>query len=196
MRNKRGITLIALIITIIVMLILVAVVINVAYQERLFEKARVAAYNTQREAYKEELLSAVASTYDEITAENVKKGLSKKWQVRDNEDETLLICSVDEYVFIVNKNKKTIQEGENSLVFNSFNTKISERGDIIISNLGISSNSDLYTKIGNIDLSISNNDNCKVIGKSDSGDVNVDPKYNNGNVEVNVETSRGNIKVS
>ena len=73
MRNKRGITLIALIITIIVMLILVAVVINVAYQERLFEKARVAAYNTQREAYKEELLSAVASTYDEITAENVKK---------------------------------------------------------------------------------------------------------------------------
>jgi hypothetical protein len=87
-------------------------------------------------------------------------------------------------------------KGENSLVFNSFNTKISERGDIIISNLGISSNSDLYTKIGNIDLSISNNDNCKVIGKSDSGDVNVDPKYNNGNVEVNVETSRGNIKVS
>ena len=58
MKNK-GITLIALIITIIVMLILVMVAINVAFQENLFQRTKVAADKTQRETDKEALLTAV-----------------------------------------------------------------------------------------------------------------------------------------
>ena len=58
MSNKRGITLIALIITIIVMLILVAVTINVALNGGLFTKARDAADQTQVEADRESLLMA------------------------------------------------------------------------------------------------------------------------------------------
>ncbi|MBQ2917265.1 MAG: hypothetical protein IJE59_03725, partial [Clostridia bacterium] len=43
MRNKKGITLIALIITIIVMMILVGVTVNVALNGGLFDKAKDAA---------------------------------------------------------------------------------------------------------------------------------------------------------
>ena len=57
--NFNGITLIALIITVIVMLILVGVTISVALNGGLFETATKAATETQREAEKEQLLSAV-----------------------------------------------------------------------------------------------------------------------------------------
>ena len=59
MKNKeKGITLIALIITIIVMLILVGVTINVALNGGLFEKAKNASDQTQRESDREQLISA------------------------------------------------------------------------------------------------------------------------------------------
>jgi len=60
-KNKKGITLIALIVTIIVMLILVGVTINVALNGGLFEKTEEATRLTQIEAEKEELLSAVVA---------------------------------------------------------------------------------------------------------------------------------------
>ena len=56
-KTKDGITLIALIITIIVMLILVGVTINVAMQGGIFEKAKTASYNTAFEAEKESLIN-------------------------------------------------------------------------------------------------------------------------------------------
>ncbi|MBO4815441.1 MAG: leucine-rich repeat domain-containing protein [Clostridia bacterium] len=61
MKNKKGITLIALIITIIVMLILVGVTINVALNGGLFEKAKTASEQTQVETNKETLYSAVVA---------------------------------------------------------------------------------------------------------------------------------------
>ena len=64
MKKQTGITLIALIITIIVMLILVGVTINVALNGGLFDKAKTASEQTQREADKEQLLSAVIATVD------------------------------------------------------------------------------------------------------------------------------------
>ena len=64
MKEKRGITLIALIITIIVMLILLAVTINVALQEGLIGKAKTASYQTQIEANKESLMLAVLGATD------------------------------------------------------------------------------------------------------------------------------------
>ena len=64
MKNKKGITLIALIITIIVMLILVAVTINVALNGGLFGKAKDAKVKTQKEVEREQLLEAVVSAYN------------------------------------------------------------------------------------------------------------------------------------
>ena len=55
-RNNKGITLIALIITIIVMLILVAVTINVALNGGIFDKASDASKKTEREKYNEQLI--------------------------------------------------------------------------------------------------------------------------------------------
>lgn len=65
MRNTKesGITLIALIITIIVMLILVGVTVAVALNGGLFSTAKNAAKGTQVEADREELLSAVVSAF-------------------------------------------------------------------------------------------------------------------------------------
>ncbi len=63
--NHRGITLIALIITIIVMLILVGVTINLAIQGGLFGKARKAATKTQIEIDREALLQSVVGAIGE-----------------------------------------------------------------------------------------------------------------------------------
>ena len=64
MKEQKGITLIALIITIIVMLILVAVTINMAVNGGLFAKAQTGADRTQAEADKELLMSIVLDSLD------------------------------------------------------------------------------------------------------------------------------------
>ena len=73
MKKQNGITLIALIITIIVMLILVGVTINVALNGGLFGITEEAASNTQMEAEREQLLSAVVTAYDTETG-TINKG--------------------------------------------------------------------------------------------------------------------------
>ncbi|MBO4816393.1 MAG: hypothetical protein J5507_05815 [Clostridia bacterium] len=64
MKTQKGITLIALIITIIVMLLLVGVTINVALNGGIFDKATKAKEDTQRETDKEQLLAAIVATVD------------------------------------------------------------------------------------------------------------------------------------
>jgi len=84
-KNQKGITLIALIITIIVMLVLVAVTINVALNGGLFEKAKTASLETQKQADKEELLSAILGAYNvndgTIDVGELRERLSSGWQV-------------------------------------------------------------------------------------------------------------------
>ena len=65
MKNEKGITLIALVITIIVMLILVAVTINMAINGGLFKKANDASKQMQIEADREELQAAVLDTIND-----------------------------------------------------------------------------------------------------------------------------------
>ncbi len=67
MKNQKGITLIALVITIIVMLILVAVTVTIAMDGGLFTKAKTAGDDTKKEAEREELTSIVLGTYDGVT---------------------------------------------------------------------------------------------------------------------------------
>ncbi len=62
--NPKGITLIALIITIIVMLILVGVTVSVALNGGLFNKANTAVKKTKEEIEKEQLLAAVTVAYN------------------------------------------------------------------------------------------------------------------------------------
>ena len=63
MKNEKGITLIALIITIIVMLILVGVTINIAINGGLFDTARDAGTGMQKAVEEEELMSVAISAY-------------------------------------------------------------------------------------------------------------------------------------
>ena len=63
MKNNKGITLIALVITIIVMLILVIVTINIAMNGDLFNLTKKAAIKTQEEIDKENLMTLVWSSY-------------------------------------------------------------------------------------------------------------------------------------
>lgn len=64
LKNKDGITLIALIITVIVMLILVGVTITVVLNGGLFETATKAATETQKEAERERLTEIVLANYN------------------------------------------------------------------------------------------------------------------------------------
>ena len=77
MKTKNGITLIALIITIIVMLILVGVTVTVAINGGLFKSAKEAAKGTEIGREKEELTSAIATAYD------VEKGKVDKVKLED-----------------------------------------------------------------------------------------------------------------
>lgn len=84
-KDKKGITLIALIITIIVMLILVGVTVTTAINGGLFESARRAATKTQIEVDKEKLSSALVAAYNEKTGEinknKLENALGAEWYV-------------------------------------------------------------------------------------------------------------------
>ena len=89
MKKQKGITLIALIITIIVMLILVGVTVTTAINGGLFEKARIGAKGTQKEVDREKLNMAVAFAYDETTGKIDKAKLIQElgdgWIVTESE---------------------------------------------------------------------------------------------------------------
>ena len=82
MKNEKGITLIALIITIIIMLILVIVTISFAMNGGLFQKAKEGAEKTQHAITKEELIVAMAGGYEiggEFVRANVVLPDGAKW---------------------------------------------------------------------------------------------------------------------
>ncbi|MBQ3145082.1 MAG: hypothetical protein IJB90_00590 [Clostridia bacterium] len=82
LNNQNGITLIALIITIIVMLILVGVTINVALNGGLFEKAEIATKETEEKAILEEMLSMMEITNDgKIDAQAIIDKMKEKYTV-------------------------------------------------------------------------------------------------------------------
>jgi len=82
LNKEKGITLIALIITIIVMLILVGVTVNIALNGGLFTKADDAKESTQLAMDKEELQMEIVTAYDEdnkgVDLETLKDNLEKK----------------------------------------------------------------------------------------------------------------------
>ena len=80
MRDQKGITLIALIITIIVMLILVAVTVSVALNGGLFNNASDAKVRTQKAADREELLSAIYGTLNNTGNLQIASELGNKLQ--------------------------------------------------------------------------------------------------------------------
>ena len=116
LKQNKGITLIALIITIIVMLILVAVTVTVALNGGLFDKADEAKKSTLLRADEEELQIEIATAYDEkegiINLETLAKNLrAKKWTVTDSGDK--LICtSKNGNTFTVDKEGKITDGGE------------------------------------------------------------------------------------
>ena len=89
LRQNKGITLIALIITIIVMLILVGVTVTVAINGGLFKSAKEGAEGTIIAREKEQLMAAVISAYDAktgaISKQTLESGLGTGWQVTGEE---------------------------------------------------------------------------------------------------------------
>ena len=71
MKNKKGITLIALIITIIVMLILVGVTVTVSINGGLFEKTKEAAKGTTIEKTKEQIIADIAVKIADKSGTNI-----------------------------------------------------------------------------------------------------------------------------
>lgn len=89
LRQNKGITLIALIITIIVMLILVGVTVTVAINGGLFKSAKEGAEGTIIAREKEQLMAAVISAYDAktgaISKQTLESGLGTGWKVTGEE---------------------------------------------------------------------------------------------------------------
>ena len=103
--HSKGITLIALIITIIVMIILVGVTISVALNGGLFETTRQAAKDTQIEADREVLQAGVAGAMVSdtgITNESLTSNLPEGWEVGIIEPYTVI--SLNKNQFLVTSN--------------------------------------------------------------------------------------------
>ena len=102
--KKNGITLIALIITIIVMLILVGVTVTLAMKGGLFDTGRGATKDTQIQVDKETLQGAVVAAYNVETgeiesAQKILDNLPKLWTV--DRTGSYICTSPNENVFIV-----------------------------------------------------------------------------------------------
>lgn len=102
MKNTKGITLIALIITIIVMLILVSVSINIAIKTGLFEQAGNATKKYREEQEKESNIGKITvggveydSVEDYIAKNNGTSQDVVKWVYVDNGDGTVEITGLD-----------------------------------------------------------------------------------------------------
>lgn len=132
-KNQKGITLIALIITIIVMLILAAVTINVALNTGLFKKAREATISTEIRQIQEQLL------------------IEKAIQIANNEingttEYNINIDDLDISAELKNKYRnKLIISSEGDLKYNEENC--TEEEIINMENMGIESVSDAEKEI-------------------------------------------------
>lgn len=111
MKDKKGITLIALIITIIVMLILVGVTINIAINGGLFGTAQVASRKMEREVAKEKLIAATVGAYDSngnFVKANVVLPEGMSW---DTDNANCVIADNGE-IFYVDPNNGTVLDEE------------------------------------------------------------------------------------
>ena len=114
MKTRNGITLIALIITIIVMLILVGVTVTTAINGGLFKSARNAAKGTILEKEKEELTAATVYAYNETTGKIDKTKLEnelKGWKIEDSTISLFKCISPNNNVFTIEENGEvSVQE--------------------------------------------------------------------------------------
>lgn len=109
-KNNKGITLIALIITIIVMLVLVGVTVTTAINGNLFDKTKYASKETKIKAYMEELQGAVVASYDvatnKIDKTELSNNLGAEWTVKGEDTFRCINAKEEKIAFIVT------QEGE------------------------------------------------------------------------------------
>ena len=119
LRNEKGITLVALIITIIVMLILVGVTVNLVINGGIFEKARDSTSKTKEQIISEEIIASlmiendghinVYATYTE--AKELFESENKDIEVIDPDDSTQIVEGMDEitikvsneYTYVITK---------------------------------------------------------------------------------------------
>ena len=119
LKKHNGITLIALVITIIVMLILVAVTINVTTSGGLFKLAQKSNKRTQRELEREQLIPAVIGKMDTETWKfnGFPDGIStvlKDWKEAEEKDNNFVYISPSGNTFYVSKNGNVTTNGETS----------------------------------------------------------------------------------
>lgn len=112
-RNSRGVTLVALIITVIVMLLLVGVTINVALNGGLFSTTKKAKEETEMAVYREKIDSlrpilVVEEMSDGLTSkefidryeEELKKDINfKESTITRKDEETIILMTKEKYVF-------------------------------------------------------------------------------------------------
>ena len=80
-------------------------------------------------------------------------------------------------------------------MFKDVNLEVGERGNINLSNLGLEEHSKVSTDDGNIDITLTEQTNCKAVGKTGSGNVKVDDRFSEGKFELILYSGRGNITV-
>ena len=135
LKNKNGITLIALIITIIVMLILVGVTITVALNGGLFESATKAATETQKETERERLTEVALGSYDvaegkiisaDELANRIKSSLG--FEKSDKKTSSKLVVQGKKELWQIDLNSAKVEPYKNSDTYTFTIGELVERG--------------------------------------------------------------------
>ena len=104
MKEQKGITLIALIITIIVMLILLGITTNIALNGGIVPKAKTATIKAEEEAILQEMLSMMKMTDNGIfNPEKIIEKMKKKYNVEYDKPDAIITGKLGTYNYIVSE---------------------------------------------------------------------------------------------
>ena len=122
--TAKGITLIALVITIIVMLILVGVTISMAINGGLFGYAKKAAKDTENQKQAEQELSSGKVTVNGKEYDSIDDYLNNRPQLKDYSEELL-----DETTKVLKENAKYVSDGKTAIIPKGFKIIADENGE-------------------------------------------------------------------
>lgn len=113
--GNKGITLIALVLTIIIMLILAIITLNIVAEGGLIKKSKEAKETTNFQAEKEMLEIAIVGSYNEETKKIEIEKLAeelKEWIINENEDGTYTCISPNKNKFIISEKGEILEIGK------------------------------------------------------------------------------------
>ncbi len=191
MKKNKGITLIALVITIIILLILAGVSITtLTGTNGLLTKTNTAKTQTKKANAEEQVKIAVVGSFNDkgkITADNVKEELRKipnVGEIRDTDGGFPIEVDLDGYTFVIDENGKVTKKAVKPIVNYTLSTEkqVAEGTEVIITVTATIGEGETITKISKLDETLSTNTDTTSFSVTTNGIYTVLVEASNGEI--------------